>query len=50
MHIRRLEVENLRVFESASLALNSRLNVIAGPNGAGKTTLLEGVYILGTGR
>lgn len=50
MPLLRLEVENVRCVERATLRLDPRCNYIFGPNGAGKTSLLESVHLLGRGR
>jgi len=43
--IKRLEIENFRCKESASLDLGSRLSIFIGENGAGKTTFLDAIAI-----
>lgn len=50
MRISSLQVDNLRVIESLSLAPNARVNIVTGDNGAGKTSLLEAIYLAGRGR
>ncbi len=49
MHLTRLEVNNLRVIESAELEPRPGLNLIAGANASGKTSLLEAIHLLCTG-
>ncbi len=50
MMLRRLQIKDLRLFETARLELSPGVNLILGPNGAGKTTILEAVHLLGQGR
>ena len=50
MALERLEVENVRCIEAASLELDSQRNLVFGPNGSGKTSLLESIYFLGRAR
>jgi len=50
MWLSRLDVEDVRILQSAWLRLDPQLNVITGGNAAGKTSLLEAVHVLGTGR
>ena len=50
MFIQELEIKNLRILDSVSLAPGPGLNVLYGPNGSGKTSVLEGVHLLGVGR
>ena len=45
MYLEHLELENYRLFESASIDFHKRLTVLAGDNGAGKTTVLEGASV-----
>lgn len=45
-----LELQNVRIYERASLFPDPHLNLITGSNASGKTTLLEAIYLLGTGR
>jgi DNA replication and repair protein RecF len=50
MHLLRLHIERLRLFEQVEFEPGSGINLFVGPNGAGKTSLLEAVYLLGYGR
>lgn len=50
MSVKRLEIENLRLYRQAVLEPDPRANLIVGANASGKTTLLEAVHLLGTGR
>ena len=50
MFIQELEIRNLRILDSVSLAPGRGLNVLYGPNGSGKTSVLEAVHLLGVGR
>lgn len=50
MHIERLLIQNLRIFEQAQIHLEPRWNVFTGANGSGKTSLLEAVHLLSFGR
>ena len=50
MHLIRLEVENLRIIQTAGLAPGPGLNLIVGANGSGKSSLLEAIQLLCTGR
>lgn len=48
--LRKIHVENYRVFRSFTLDFNEGLNVLVGNNDAGKSTLLEAVHLGLTGR
>ena len=50
MRLTRLEVRNLRRFESVEMAPGPGLNLLTGANGAGKTSVLEAVHLLAYGR
>jgi DNA replication and repair protein RecF len=50
MHLTRLRLEQLRLFEAVELEPGPRVNLLLGANGAGKTSLLEAVHLLGYGR
>jgi DNA replication and repair protein RecF len=50
MSLELLELHNLRIYESAQLSPDPRLNLVSGANASGKTTLLEAIHLLGTGR
>ena len=47
MIIKTLYIKNFRNYESLTLDLNDKLNIIYGQNGQGKTNLLESIYLLG---
>lgn len=44
--IRKLEIDNYKLFDNFSLELNEGVNLICGPNGSGKTSIIEVVYAL----
>ena len=48
--LRKIHIENYRVFRAFSLDFNEGLNVLVGNNDAGKSTLLEAVHLGLTGR
>jgi putative ATP-dependent endonuclease of OLD family len=48
--LKKIHIENYRVFRAFSLDFNEGLNVIVGNNDAGKSTLLEAVHLGLTGR
>lgn len=50
MHVRSLEIENVRVLRAAKLSLHDGVNLLVGPNGSGKTSVLECLHFLSTGR
>ncbi len=50
MHLTRLEVNNLRIIETASLEPGAGTNLILGANASGKSSLLEAIHLLCTGR
>ena len=50
MHVRELEIRDLRVLRAANLAPQPGLNVLYGANGSGKTSVLEALHLLGVGR
>ena len=43
MHITRIELENIKSYESASFEFSRGTTAITGDNGAGKTTLIEAI-------
>jgi len=50
MPLNRLEIDDFRCIERASLALDARYNLFVGENASGKTSLLEAIFFLGRGR
>lgn len=50
MYIQELDIKDLRVLSSVSLAPKPGLNVLYGSNGSGKTSVLEALHLLGVGR
>ncbi|MGZ8218844.1 DNA replication/repair protein RecF [Methylomagnum sp.] len=50
MSLLKLEVQDIRNIESASLLPSPRLNFLIGSNASGKTSLLEAIYLLGRAR
>jgi predicted ATPase len=46
MHIKRLELLNIRSFESVDIRLSPGINLISGGNNAGKSTILKSIYVL----
>jgi DNA replication and repair protein RecF len=50
MPLNRLEIDEFRCIERASLALDARYNLFVGENASGKTSLLEAIFFLGRGR
>ncbi len=43
--IKKIHIENYKIFGSFSLELNDDLNIIVGDNEAGKSTVLEAIYL-----
>ena len=50
MEVTRLEMRNLRSFESGQLELVPGLNLLTGANGSGKTSVLEALHLMAYGR
>lgn len=50
MHVKKIDLYNLRNFAELSLELNPGINLIEGPNATGKTTLLEALSLLAFNR
>lgn len=50
MEVSRLEMRNLRSFESGQLELMPGLNLLTGANGSGKTSVLEALHLMAYGR
>jgi DNA replication and repair protein RecF len=46
----KLEAQDVRNIQAATLLPSPRLNFLVGPNASGKTTLLEAIYLLGRAR
>ena len=50
MRLRRLQVDRLRLIDSAELRFGPGIHWLLGPNGSGKSSLLEGISLLASGR
>lgn len=50
MEVTRLEIRQLRRFDSAQMRPAPGLNVITGDNGAGKSSVLEALHLMGYGK
>lgn len=50
MYIKKLHIENYKLFEKLTIELNEELNIFVGNNDSGKSTLLEVISILTTGK
>ncbi len=50
MHILRLNLAQLRCFESLSFVPSAGVNLLLGANGSGKTSVLESLFLLSHGR
>src|SRR5258708_209366 len=50
MHIEKIRIEGFKTFETFSLALDKRLNIIVGDNETGKTSLLEAINFFLSGK
>lgn len=50
MHIRSIQLRQVRIIESAELEPSPRVNLIVGNNASGKTSLLESIDFLSRGR
>lgn len=50
MRVTRLDIHNLRRFDSVRIEPGAGVNVLTGDNGAGKTSVLEALHLLGYGR
>lgn len=46
LHIKSLELNNFRCFETLTLAFHQRLNVFFGENGSGKSSIIEAINIM----
>lgn len=46
--IKRLRIDNYRLFDNFEIADIGRVNVVSGKNNSGKTTLLEAMFLLGS--
>ena len=47
MHIKKVEIVNFRNYNSVTVNLHDKINIIYGNNAGGKTNLLESIYVLG---
>lgn len=47
--IRKLKLQNIRIFSNAEFEFSDGVNLIVGPNGSGKTTLLEAIGLFAFG-
>lgn len=50
MYIKEVKVENFRNYESQSLKLGAKVNVLFGDNAQGKTNILEAIYFAAIGK
>ncbi|VAW79319.1 DNA recombination and repair protein RecF [hydrothermal vent metagenome] len=50
MSLKKIQINNFRLFDSVSFSPSQDLNIIYGDNASGKTTLLEAIYFLSRGR
>ena len=50
MHLSKLRVQGLRLFQDLELKLSPGINVFIGDNGAGKTSILEAADVLSRGK
>lgn len=50
MYIKKLHIENYKLFENLTIKFNEELNIFVGNNDSGKSTLLEVISILTTGK
>ena len=50
MHIKSININNLRNLRSVEFDLHPRVNYLVGDNGAGKTSVLESIVVLAKGR
>ncbi len=46
MHIKKIIIQNYKIFDTFELELNKTLNIIVGDNETGKTTLLEAINLV----
>jgi predicted ATP-dependent endonuclease of OLD family len=49
MALRKIKIENFKVFESFELEFNAGLNILVGDNEVGKSTILEAMHLALTG-
>lgn len=47
MYIKKVEIVNFRNYNSVTVNLHDKINIIYGNNAGGKTNLLESIYVLG---
>lgn len=50
MYIKKLHIENYKLYKNITIELNEELNIFVGNNDSGKSTLLEVISILTTGK
>jgi DNA replication and repair protein RecF len=50
VHVTRLDIRDLRRFDSVSLSPTAGLNLLIGDNGAGKTSVIEALHLMAYGR
>jgi len=49
MALKKIKIENFKIFEKFELEFNSGLNILVGDNEAGKSTILEAIHLALTG-
>ncbi len=50
MHIRKLVLQNFRIYTDLQIEFPEGLTIIVGPNASGKTSLLEAIHVLATSK
>ena len=48
MHIKQIQLKNIRTFENTSMDFSKGIHLITGSNASGKTNLLESILYLAT--
>ena len=48
MHIKQIQLKNIRTFENTSMEFSKGIHLITGSNASGKTNLLESILYLAT--